>query len=157
MLAAAAPLADDPAALAALAAELDGLDDGDGLPQALLHPDFVMDNVVASAERGMVLVDWTGGGRGPRAWSLGFLLYALGAAGDLARVDRAVAGYRDRVRPEPEELDRLAAAVRARPVIFAAWGFAMGRQPVTTAARAAAEAREQGKIIAARARAAFAA
>jgi hypothetical protein len=55
------------------------------------------------------------------------------------------------------ELDRLAAAVRARPVIFATWGFGMGRQPVAAAARDAVAARELGEIIAARARAAFAA
>ena len=72
-----------------------------------------------------MLVDWTGGGRGPRLWSLGFLLYSVGARDDLARVDRAVAGYRQRVAP-PAELDRLAAAVRARPVIFAAWGLLHG-------------------------------
>jgi Ser/Thr protein kinase RdoA (MazF antagonist) len=155
MLAAAAPLAGSGRALAALRAELDGLDDCGGLPQALLHPDFVLPNVVASAQRGLVLVDWTGGGRGPRLWSLGFLLYAVGAGGDLARVDRAVAGYRERVTPEPQELDRLAAAVRARPVIFATWGFGMGRAPVAAAARDAAEARERGEVIAARARAAF--
>jgi hypothetical protein len=29
----------------------------------------------------MVLVDWAGAGRGPRAWSLAFLLYPEGAAG----------------------------------------------------------------------------
>ena len=157
MLAAAAPLAGSRRALAALRAELDGLDDGAGLPEALLHPDFVLANVVATAQRGLVLVDWTGGGRGPRLWSLGFLLYAVGTPDDLSRVDRTVAGYRQRVMPEPGELDRLAAAVRARPVIFAAWAFCMGRRPVTAAARAAAEARELGDIIAARARAAFAA
>jgi Ser/Thr protein kinase RdoA (MazF antagonist) len=155
MLAAAAPLAGSRRALAALRAELDGLDDGAGLPEAVLHPDFVLANVIASAGRGLVLVDWTGGGRGPRLWSLGFLLYSVGARDDLARVDRAVAGYRQRVAPEPAELDRLAAAVRARPVIFAAWGFCMGRRPVTAAARAAAQARELGDLIAARARAAF--
>jgi hypothetical protein len=76
--------------------EIEGFDRGDGLPQALTHPDFVLDNVVASAERGLVLVDWTGTGRGPRMWSLAFSLYAAGALG-LNRVDRLVAGYLDAV------------------------------------------------------------
>ena len=38
------------------------------------------------AERGLVLVDWTGAGRAARAWSLAFLLFAEGAK-NLARVD----------------------------------------------------------------------
>jgi Ser/Thr protein kinase RdoA (MazF antagonist) len=154
MLRAAAGRSDDRAAYAALEAELAGLDDCAGLPEALIHPDFVLPNVVASADRGMVLVDWTGAGRGPRLWSLGFLLLAVAAREDPQRVDRTMAGYRRRVQPEPEELARLAAAVRARPVIFAAWGFAMGRQSVAAAARAAAGARGLGEIIANRARAA---
>jgi Ser/Thr protein kinase RdoA (MazF antagonist) len=69
--------------------EIEDFDSGDGLPQALIHPDFVLANVVASAERGLVLVDWTGTGRGPRMWSLAFSLYAAGALG-LSRVDRLV-------------------------------------------------------------------
>jgi aminoglycoside phosphotransferase (APT) family kinase protein len=154
MLQAAAGLADDPAAHAALAAELASLDDCAGLPEALIHPDFALPNVVASPERGLVLVDWTGAGVGPRLWSLGFALFAF-AGDDPGRIDRAVAGYRRRVQPEPEELERLAAAVRARPVIFAAWRFCMGRQPATAAARAAAQARERAEVIADRARAAF--
>jgi aminoglycoside phosphotransferase (APT) family kinase protein len=33
---------------------------------ALIHPDFVLANVVVSPDRGMALVDWAGAGRGPR-------------------------------------------------------------------------------------------
>jgi hypothetical protein len=142
-------------AAAALRAELDDLDDGVGLPEALLHPDFVLANVVASPERGMVLVDWTGAGRGPRLWSLAFLLWAAGAASP-GRVDRVVAGYRSRLRPDPAELARLPGLIRARPVIFASWAFCVGRQDITQAAQAAAQAREQADAIAARALAAFA-
>ena len=54
----------------------------------------------------MVLVDWSGAGRAPRAWSLAFLLWSVGLGGDLARVDRVIDGYRRRVRTAPEELDR---------------------------------------------------
>ena len=64
---------------AALRRELADADGGEGLPHALVHPDFVLANVIASPDRGMVLVDWTGTGRGPRAWSLAFLLFAEGA------------------------------------------------------------------------------
>jgi aminoglycoside phosphotransferase (APT) family kinase protein len=57
-------------AYAALRAKVAGFDAGDGLPQALIHPDFVMANVIPSPSRSLVVVDWTGSGQGPRLWSL---------------------------------------------------------------------------------------
>src|SRR5262249_26243098 len=42
------------------------LDDGEGLPQTLVHPDFSTPNVILPQDGGPVLVDWTGAGRGPR-------------------------------------------------------------------------------------------
>ena len=69
----------DQAAYDGLRRELDDVDDGAGLPAALTHPDFVLANVVAPAAGGMVVVDWTGAGTGPRAWTLAFLLWAEGA------------------------------------------------------------------------------
>jgi hypothetical protein len=39
-----------------LARELADADGGGGLPTALIHPDFVLANVIASPERGMVLL-----------------------------------------------------------------------------------------------------
>lgn len=131
------------------------LDTGEGLPTAFTHPDFVMANVVAPGDGRMVLVDWAGAGRAPRMWPLGFLLWAVGFGGDLARVDRAVDGYRRRVVPEPEELDRLEAIVAARPVVFEAWTFAMGRKPLAEAARGLPRIRESAAAIASRARVAF--
>ncbi|HEX3974728.1 MAG TPA: hypothetical protein VHW96_00615 [Solirubrobacteraceae bacterium] len=56
---------------------------------AFTHPDFVMANVVAPGDGTMVLVDWSGAGRAPRMWSLGFLLWAVGFGGDLARARAA--------------------------------------------------------------------
>jgi len=49
MLALLAECAD--AAPAMLARELADADGGDGLPEALIHPDFVLANVIASPER----------------------------------------------------------------------------------------------------------
>lgn len=43
-------------------------DGADGPPEALIHPDFVLANVVATAEPAMVLVDWTGAGP-TRRWA----------------------------------------------------------------------------------------
>lgn len=132
------------------------LDTGEGLPTAFTHPDFVMANVVAPGDGRMVLVDWSGAGQAPRAWSLAFLLWSVGFGGDLARVDRAVDGYRRQVAPEPEELDRLPDLVAARPVVFDAWAFATGRRPLAEAAHSIPRVRESAAAIAERARAAFA-
>jgi len=56
--------ADQRPLLAALRAELDRADGCADLPQALIHPDFVPANAIASPDDGLVLVDWTGTGRG---------------------------------------------------------------------------------------------
>lgn len=131
----------DAGAFAALRAELAGLDDGAGLPTAFTHPDFVLRNVVASAADGMTVIDWTGAGTGPRAWTLAFLLWAEGAR-NLPRVDLVAAGYRRHVRLEPEELSRLPEMMRARRVVLAAWGYCLGRTSITDAVLAAVDARD---------------
>ncbi|HEX4212336.1 MAG TPA: phosphotransferase [Candidatus Dormibacteraeota bacterium] len=136
-----------------VAGELAGLDRCHGLPEGLTHPDPVMVNAVATPDR-LVLVDWTGAGWGPRIWSLAFLLYAA-AAGEPRRVDSVAAGYTRHVRPEPEELDRLAGVIRARPVIFAVWAFCVGRRGLPETAREVAEARRIADAIAERAAGAF--
>jgi Ser/Thr protein kinase RdoA (MazF antagonist) len=131
----------DQAAYAGLRRELDDVDDGAGLPVAVTHPDFVVANVVAPAAGGMVVVDWTGAGTGPRTWTLAFLLWAE-AARNLPRVDLIAAGYRRHVRLEPAELTRLTAMMRARPVVLAAWSYCLGRATLAGAVSAAAEARD---------------
>ncbi len=138
----------------ALRAELETLDDCEGLPQALTHPDFVLANVVVSRDRGMVLVDWAGAGRAARLWSLAWLLFAEGAK-DLRRIDLVVAGYREHVELRGEELARLEAVLRVRWVILKAWEFSMGRKALADTAREVAEAHELAKAVGSRARAAF--
>ena len=138
-----------------ISAELHALDDCTGLPQALIHPDFVLANVVASPDRGLVVVDWTGAGRGPRLWSLAFFLFSEGAK-NLHRVARIVAGYRPYIRLEPEELSRLATVMRARPAILASWVFCTGRSSLAVAAQEMAARCEIADAVAAQARAAFA-
>jgi Ser/Thr protein kinase RdoA (MazF antagonist) len=139
----------------ALRAELDTLDDGAGLPQALVHPDFVLANVVASPGQGMVLVDWAGTGRAPRVWSLAWLLFAEGAR-DLRRVDLIVGGYRQHVDLEPEELSRLEAVARVRWVILKSWEFCMGHRTLDDTTREIADAHALAAAVGSRARAAFA-
>jgi Ser/Thr protein kinase RdoA (MazF antagonist) len=154
MLASAAPVIPDAerAAFDALRAEVAALDAAEGLPEGLIHPDFVLANVVATPG-GMVLVDWAGAGRGPRLWSLAFLLYTE-AAKEPRRAGVVLLGYRDYVTLEAEELDRLGAVARARPLILSAWSVCMGRTTPTEAMTAAAEARALTEMIATRVRAA---
>jgi Ser/Thr protein kinase RdoA (MazF antagonist) len=123
----------------ALRAEIDALDAADGLPTAFTHPDFVLANVIAAPD-GMILVDWAGAGWGPRIWSLAFFLYAE-AAKDIRRVDLVLAGYWRHVTLEDEEISRLAAVARARPLVLAAWAVCAGRTTPTEAMAKAAEVR----------------
>jgi Ser/Thr protein kinase RdoA (MazF antagonist) len=153
MLAEAAPVIPDAerAAFDALRAEVAALDTADGLPEGLIHPDFVLANVVATPD-GMVLVDWAGAGRGPRLWSLAFFLYAE-ASKDPRRVNLVLSGYREHVTLEPDELDRLAAVARARPLVLRAWSVCMGQLTPTKAMAAAEEDKALAETIATRARA----
>jgi Ser/Thr protein kinase RdoA (MazF antagonist) len=116
----------DPAARQTLLDELRGLDDCADLPHAIVHPDFVPVNVILRPERGLVVVDWAGSGRGPRLWSLGFLLWAAGAR-DLALVDAVVSRYREHTQLTADEIDRLPGAIRARPLTIDCWSVAHSR------------------------------
>jgi Ser/Thr protein kinase RdoA (MazF antagonist) len=140
----------DLAHFGALSDALDAVDACTGLPGALIHPDFVLANVVATPEPGMVLVDWAGAGRGPRLWSLAFLLWAEGAK-DLRRVDLALSGYRRHVQLEDAELERLEATIPARALVFDIWRLHHHAGSAGDAASNAAETRELARLIAARA------
>lgn len=137
-----------------LCEEVEQFDAAEGLPPALLHPDFALENAVASPDQGLVLVDWTGTGRGPRVWSLAWMLFTAGAR-SLGRVDLAVAGYRRHVRPEPEELSRLAAIMSVRPAVLEVWAFCVGRKSVTDVLAGVTGLRDLAGTIAARAVDAF--
>jgi Ser/Thr protein kinase RdoA (MazF antagonist) len=155
MLAEAAPVIPDAecAAFDALRAEVAELDTAEGLPEALIHPDFVLANVVATPG-GMVLVDWAGAGRGPRLWSLAFFLYAE-AAKDPRRAGAVLLGYREHITLEAEELHRLGAVARSRPLILSAWSVCMGRTTPTEAMTAASQTKALTEMIATRVRAAL--
>jgi len=154
MLAEAVPLIPDTerAAFDALRAEIAALDAAEGLPEALIHPDFVLGNVVATPG-GMVLVDWAGAGRGPRLWSLAFLLYSE-AAKEARRAGAVMLGYREHVTLEREELDRLGSVAQTRPLILRAWSVCMGRSTPTEAMTAVSQTKALTEMIATRVRAA---
>jgi Ser/Thr protein kinase RdoA (MazF antagonist) len=129
--------------------ELDLVDDGHGLPEAFIHPDFVLANVVATPEPGMVVVDWAGAGIGPRLWPLAFLLWAEGAK-DPRRAALVLSGYRSEVQLTPEEGDRLAAMMRARPLIFGIWHLHHRNKSAAAVLSEARETQRLAEMLAAR-------
>lgn len=124
--------------------------DLDGLPEALLHPDFVPANVLRAPDGRHVLVDWTGAGRGPRIWSLGFLLYAT--AGRSRLVQLVASRYARHVTLTEDELDRLPEAIIERELVFGAWAAAHRGRALAQIEAEAAEARRLARRIAAQAR-----
>ena len=74
-------------------------------------------------------MDWAGSGWGPRAVSLGCLLWAASARGRRA-VETTVAGYRSELSLEQREIECLAECMRLRPFVLACWSFATGRGPL---------------------------
>ena len=71
------------------------------------------------------------------------------------RAVRAVLrGYREHVTLEAEELDRLGAVARSRPLILRAWSVCMGQTTPTEAMTAASETEALTEMIATRIRAA---
>ncbi|HEX3789391.1 MAG TPA: hypothetical protein VHW44_16125 [Pseudonocardiaceae bacterium] len=145
------PAADQPE----LAELLAGLDDCEDLPHSFVHPDFVPANAITAADGKLVIVDWAGAGRGPRLWSLGFLLWTAGAR-DLRLVDAVVSRYRAHIQLEPDELDRLAEAIRARPFLLDVWSFCMGRKRLPAVLADAEATNQLAEAIAERARQGFA-
>jgi Ser/Thr protein kinase RdoA (MazF antagonist) len=130
------------------------LDDAADLPHAFVHPDFVPANAIQVADGGLVIVDWAGSGRGPRLWSLAFLLWAAGVR-DPRLVDAAVSRYRRHTQPTAEELDRLAGVLPARALLIDCWSVAAGRSTPSEAVNKLRWARGQAERIAAQAVAAF--
>lgn len=127
----------------------------DDLPHAFVHPDFVPANAISTADGKLAIIDWTGAGRGPRLWSLGFLLWAAGARHPRL-VELVVSRYRRSVELEPAELERLAGAIRGRPVMLEAWAVCAGRREVAAAVDRIERAGDLAKSIAVQAQRAFA-
>ncbi len=123
-----ATTADQRALHAVLTAEVATAPDFAGLPRALVHPDLVQTNVIAT-RGGLVPIDWTGAGCGSRVASLGLPLFqaGLGPGGWSARrLDAFAAGYRDHARLDADEIAVLGPAITHRLLVDACVGLAIG-------------------------------
>jgi aminoglycoside phosphotransferase (APT) family kinase protein len=97
-------------------------DAGEGLPEALVHGNFLAgspDHAVMT-ERGPVVVNWKGAGRGPRLADLGWVLWGCWNETDALPV---VDAYRRHVELTGEELDRLEAVMSIRPLYLSSFSY----------------------------------
>src|SRR3954462_5931810 len=97
-------------------------DDGDGLPEALLHGNLphAPDHVLTTAD-GPVAFNWSASGRGPRLADVAWLMRV--SWGDPKLIDPAADAYRRHVDLSDEELDRLEAVMFIRPLYLDAFEF----------------------------------
>lgn len=112
-----------------LRAAVAGAGDFGDLSLAVIHPDLLPPNVIASAGGELVLIDWAGAGVGPRALVLGTLLrFGAFAAGGWspARVRAIVEAYEAHVPLTPEEIASLPRLVQHKALVMEAFGFAIG-------------------------------
>jgi Ser/Thr protein kinase RdoA (MazF antagonist) len=109
-------------------------DDGQGLPEALLHGNLLHapDHVIVS-EQGPVAIQWKASGRGPRLADFAYLMWGTWLNPEW--IDAAVTAYRRHVELTDEELDRLEAVMYIRPLYLASFDWrrslAGGRQPTS--------------------------
>jgi len=126
-----------------LVGELESTDLGTDLPHCFINVDFGGPNIIKSRDR-LSAIDWTGSGRGPRVQSLGTLAWV----GHPALIDAFVAGYREYVALEPEELGRLDAALVAHGLVLQAWGVAFrGAMPSAVLRWLAAERKATERVV----------
>lgn len=111
--------------------QMSRIDFGDHLPQALLHPDPVPKNFIATPAGNLVAIDWTGAGRGPRAHSLAFLLLCAVRESrwkaDSPRADAVIEGYRKHVQLEDAEFPAIADAMPLHVLVGDCATFCLGR------------------------------
>jgi Ser/Thr protein kinase RdoA (MazF antagonist) len=124
----------DRASLKALSKAVSEIDTCDDLPHCFVHPDMVPLNAVELDDGSIAIVDWANAGRGPRLWSIGMALFAAGVR-DARLVEKFVSRYVKWSSLEPEELERLDAAIRARPLTIHAWEVVHGRKPLSETAQ----------------------
>jgi Ser/Thr protein kinase RdoA (MazF antagonist) len=107
---------------------VDAADDGEGLPETLLHGNLLHahDHAIVT-DAGPVAINWKASGRGPRLADLAYTAWGTGTWNprrpDPERIDALVGAYRRHVEPTAEELDRLAGAMLVRPLYLACFAY----------------------------------
>jgi Ser/Thr protein kinase RdoA (MazF antagonist) len=120
----------DMEAFRALVRAVASLDTCEDLRHCFVHPDMVPSNAIEKDDGAIVIVDWANAGRGPRLWSLGMSLFTAGVR-DLRLIEKLVSRYAKWSALDPEEMDRLDGAIRARPLTIHAWEVVHGRTTLT--------------------------
>jgi Ser/Thr protein kinase RdoA (MazF antagonist) len=143
----------DAAMVDRLIEELDGTVDCAALPLSFVHPDFVPANAISTPSGETMIIDWAGSGRGPRLWSLAFLLYAT--RGHRKLIELVVSRYRKQIQLESEELDTIADAIRARALLLDCWAVGHDRKKPADAVRDLPGARAYGIAVSKATQAAF--
>jgi Ser/Thr protein kinase RdoA (MazF antagonist) len=106
-------------------------DDGQGLPEALLHGNLLHapDHVIVG-EHGPVAIQWKAAGRGPRLADFAYLMWGTWLNADW--IDAAVGAYRQHVALTDDELGRLEAMMYLRALYLVCFDWrrrlASGRQ-----------------------------
>ena len=103
-------------------------DDGEGLPEALLHGNLLhAQSHAVLGDEGPVAINWMASGRGPRLADLAWLLWGTGSWGPRRAneecVRAAVRAYRRHVELTEEELDRLESVSYIRPLYLVCFGY----------------------------------
>lgn len=114
--------ASDRAEFEALRERVRSADGGDGLPEALVHGNFLAgdpDHAVMTDD-GPVVVNWKSAGKGPRLVDLGWVLWGCWNETDAIPV---VDAYSKHVQLTANELDRLAAVMAIRPLYLTSFAY----------------------------------
>ena len=97
-------------------------DDGEGLPEALVHGNLLHapDHVIVGAN-GPVAINWKAAGHGPRLADFAWLMWGTWGKEDWIKL--AVDAYRRHVELTDEELERLEAVMHIRPLYLGCFSY----------------------------------
>jgi Ser/Thr protein kinase RdoA (MazF antagonist) len=121
-------LADERERFERLRQKVRSADDGDGLPEALLHGNLLHapDHAVLT-DQGPFAINWKASGRGPRLADFAYLIWGTGAWNprrpDQERIEAAVNAYRRHIEPTNDELERLEAVMYIRTLYLTCFGY----------------------------------